>query len=113
MFPAEDAALPVRRLMSVVFPLPDLPMMATNSPSAISRLTSRNATTGPPALAYRLVTPVMEISDCEDTVETPVIVTPCKEADCNDATAELPLRGTVKQRADSGDIPGTTGARRG
>jgi hypothetical protein len=78
MIPVDGESIPVNRLISVVFPLPDLPMMATNSPGVISRLTSRNATMGPAALAYCLVTPVMEISGCDDTAETLVIVTPCQ-----------------------------------
>lgn len=47
-------SMPVMTFIKVDFPLPDLPMMATNSPSRISRLMFLRAMNAPDAVSYVL-----------------------------------------------------------
>src|SRR5450755_2418558 len=70
MVPKDGESIPVSRLIRVVLPLPDLPITATNSPSAISRLTSCNATVAPAMDSYVFATLEREISGCSVIVET-------------------------------------------
>ncbi len=70
--PDEGRSIPPNIFRSVDLPLPDLPVIATNSPVRISRLISRTAVNGPADVLYDLVTPCKEImSDpvCDNSAE--------------------------------------------
>ena len=56
--PDVGLSIPLNILRMVDFPLPDLPIMATNSPGFTCKLTSRRAWNVPPTPSWVLVTPV-------------------------------------------------------
>src|SRR5450631_1668358 len=72
MLPEVGESIPVSRLISVVLPLPDFPMTATNSPCRTSKFKSCKATMGPASLSKCLLTSVIEISVMAATVEQPI-----------------------------------------